>query len=107
MTIWPAELNVTEPHTPPGTSSCMIVSVSRPSGPDQTFVSVWNASEWMLLRWFGAMNGWRGAAGAKTGLGVHGSPLNCACAAAGAASSSTARSGRSSIGNTLPRERFD
>ena len=40
-------------------------------------MSVWNASEWMLLRWFGAMNGWRGAGGANTGFGVQGSPVNC------------------------------
>ena len=39
-------------------------------------MSVWNASEWMFERWFGAMNGWRGAGGAKTGCGVHGSPVN-------------------------------
>ena len=71
----------------------MIISMSRPSGPDQTFVSVWNASEWMLLRWLGAMNGWRGAGGAKTGFGVHGSPVNVG-GGSGPASPGSARTRR-------------
>ena len=86
--------------------------MSRPSGPDHTFVSVWNASEWTFERWFGAMNGWVGAGGAKTGCGVHGSPVNVgggsesgvcgigAAAAAGASASSKTRTS-GSIGNTL------
>src|SRR4051812_291648 len=50
--------------------------MSRPSGPVRCDASVWNASSCRLLDPLGAMNGWRGGSGAKTGCDVQAEPMN-------------------------------
>src|SRR6185436_1701362 len=78
--------------------------MSRPSGPVRCEASVWKASSCRLLEPLGAMNGWRGGSGAKTGFGVHSRPMNDgrsfgpsgigSAAAGAAATSSSARAAR-------------
>src|SRR6266571_78832 len=54
--------------------------MARPSGPARVYVSVMYASSWMLLRPFGAMNGFRGTAGAGNGFVVAGLPMKAGAA---------------------------
>src|SRR4051794_28516406 len=79
--------------------------MSIPSGPVRCEASVWKASSCRLLEPLGAMNGWGGGNGAKTGRGVRDLPMNSgrslgpsgmgsAAAAGAAAISSSARAAR-------------